>query len=117
MNFAEQLVPKATLLWGATRWTVESIDDDAVIMTNASNKQLRSFPRPFIDSTAIKGNIKIFIMANPMSAIIETFRYAFLGVGNFSWGGLAYSFATMIILLLIGTITFNKVEKTFMDTV
>ncbi|KXI29600.1 DNA-binding domain-containing protein [Paraglaciecola hydrolytica] len=72
MNFAEQLVPKATLLWGATRWTVESIDDDAVIMTNASNKQLRSFPRPFIDSTAIKGNIKIVMRDGDLQTVILT---------------------------------------------
>lgn len=62
-------------------------------------------------------NLRYIILANPMSSIIETFRYAFTGVGDFSWGGLAYSFFAMIILIIMGTLTFNKVEKTFMDTV
>lgn len=80
--------------------------------------QLAMYATPIIyPASTVEGSIKTIIMANPMSSIIETFRYAFLGVGNFSWGGLSYSFITMIILLIIGTIAFNKVEKTFMDTV
>lgn len=62
-------------------------------------------------------NIKLIILANPMSSIIETFRYAFTGVGNFSWGALGYSFGIMVVLMIVGVLIFNKVEKTFMDTV
>jgi lipopolysaccharide transport system permease protein len=54
---------------------------------------------------------------NPVTAIIETFRYGFLGHGSFSWELMGYSLATTIIILLIGTIIFNRVEKTFVDTV
>jgi lipopolysaccharide transport system permease protein len=54
---------------------------------------------------------------NPMTSIIETFKYAFVGQGVFSWIYLAYSFVFMIILLFVGIIIFNKVEKSFMDTV
>ena len=54
---------------------------------------------------------------NPVTAIIETFRYGFLGRGSFSWELLGYSLITTIIILLTGTIIFNKVEKTFVDTV
>jgi lipopolysaccharide transport system permease protein len=54
---------------------------------------------------------------NPMTSIIETFKYAFVGQGVFSWVYLAYSFAFMIILLFVGVVIFNKVEKGFMDTV
>ncbi|MDN5286185.1 MAG: transporter permease [Mucilaginibacter sp.] len=54
---------------------------------------------------------------NPVTAIIETFRYSFLGRGSFSWELLGYSLITTIIILLTGTIIFNKVEKTFVDTV
>ncbi|RZK31811.1 MAG: ABC transporter permease, partial [Hymenobacter sp.] len=57
------------------------------------------------------------ILANPMSAIVETFRYAFLGSGSFSWAYLSYSIAITALILFIGTIIFNKVEKTFTDTV
>jgi lipopolysaccharide transport system permease protein len=54
---------------------------------------------------------------NPVTAIIETFRYGFLGKGSFSWELLGYSLITTIIILLTGTIIFNKVEKAFVDTV
>jgi lipopolysaccharide transport system permease protein len=60
---------------------------------------------------------KVIAMANPLSAIVETFRYGWLGSGTFSWGALGYSFSFMIILLSMGIVVFNKVEKTFMDTV
>ena len=60
---------------------------------------------------------KLFIMANPLSAIVETFRYAFLGSGTFSWLALAYSTAFTVVVVLVGTVIFNKVEKSFTDTV
>ena len=54
---------------------------------------------------------------NPMTPILETFRYAFFGSGSFN--GLYYgiSWAVTIVILFIGVLLFNKVEKTFMDTV
>jgi lipopolysaccharide transport system permease protein len=61
--------------------------------------------------------IRFFVLSNPMSSVIESFRYAFTGVGDFSWGYLGYSFGLMVFLLALGTLVFNKVEKTFMDTV
>jgi lipopolysaccharide transport system permease protein len=54
---------------------------------------------------------------NPMTSIIETFKYGAIGSGVFSWGWLAYSFGFMVLLLFVGIIIFNKVEKDFMDTV
>ncbi|MDO3627504.1 ABC transporter permease [Mucilaginibacter sp. BT774] len=57
------------------------------------------------------------IKYNPITAIIETFRYGFLGKGSFSWGLLGYSTAVAAVILLLGTIIFNKVERTFVDTV
>ena len=56
-------------------------------------------------------------MLNPMTSIIEAFKYATLGQGYFSWGALGYSFAFMSILMLWGIIIFNKVQRSFMDTV
>ena len=81
--------------------------------------QLAMYATPIIyPISEIKGrSIEYVIMANPMSSIIETFRYAFTGVGVFSWGTLGYSFGVMIVLLISGILIFNKVEKTFMDTV
>lgn len=57
------------------------------------------------------------ILANPMSAITETFRVGFLGSGTFSWFYLGYSTLTTLVILLVGTLIFNKVEKSFTDTV
>jgi lipopolysaccharide transport system permease protein len=57
------------------------------------------------------------ILANPMSAITETFRVAFLGSGTFSWVYLGYSMLVTLVILLVGTLIFNKVEKSFTDTV
>lgn len=54
---------------------------------------------------------------NPMTSIVETFKYGVLGVGTFSWFWLAYSVIFMLLLLLIGTVVFNRVEKSFMDTI
>lgn len=54
---------------------------------------------------------------NPVTAIIETFRYGFLGRGAFSWDLIGYSLITTIIVLLTGAVIFNRVEKTFIDTV
>jgi lipopolysaccharide transport system permease protein len=58
-----------------------------------------------------------FIEANPMTGIIEAFRYAFLGKGEFSAGTLAYSTAVSLVIMILGVVIFNKTEKTFVDTV
>ena len=57
------------------------------------------------------------VMYNPLTPIVEAFRYALFGVGSFSLLQLLYSFIFIIITLIIGLITFNKVERSFMDTV
>ena len=67
--------------------------------------------------SAIPEMYKPFVIYNPIAPIIETFRYGFTGSGYFSWSGLAYSSIFTIGVLLIGTLLFNKIERTFMDTV
>ncbi|HEY9535026.1 MAG TPA: ABC transporter permease [Mucilaginibacter sp.] len=57
------------------------------------------------------------IKYNPVTGIIETFRYGFLGKGTFSWELLGYSAVVTAVIFLLGTIIFNKVEKNFIDTV
>jgi len=57
------------------------------------------------------------VLANPMTAIVDTFRYAFLGAGVFNLSNLIYSSIFMVVILSIGIVIFNRVEKTFMDTV
>lgn len=57
------------------------------------------------------------IAANPLSPIVECFRYCLFNKGTFSLKSLLYSFLFMLLVLFLGTIIFNKVEKSFMDTV
>ena len=57
------------------------------------------------------------LVANPLTAILETFKYAFTGVGVFSWLYLGYSFAFTIIILTLGIIIFNRVQRSFMDVI
>lgn len=54
---------------------------------------------------------------NPITPIIETFRAGFLGAGDASWARLAYSAGFMLVVTFIGVVIFNRVEKTFIDTV
>ena len=64
-----------------------------------------------------EGPLRTLIMANPMTSIIEAFKYATLGQGYFSWFALGYSFLFMSLLLLFSVVIFNKVQRNFMDTV
>lgn len=63
------------------------------------------------------GKIKTVLMLNPMTGIVEGFRYSFLGSGSFDWAMLAYSGGISLVLLFIAVLLFNRVEKGFMDTV
>lgn len=54
---------------------------------------------------------------NPLTSIVETFKYGAMGAGEFSWGWLAYSFGIMVVLLLIGMLMFNRKQKVFIDTI
>jgi lipopolysaccharide transport system permease protein len=60
---------------------------------------------------------KYIIELNPMTGIIEAFRYSFLGKGEFSTWSVGYSAMITLIVLIIGIVIFNKTEKTFVDTV
>ncbi len=57
------------------------------------------------------------IAYNPMTPIIETFRYGFLGQGTFSYLSLFFSFVFTLLVAFSGIIIFNKVERGFVDTV
>ena len=54
---------------------------------------------------------------NPVTPIMEAIKYSLLGQGQFSWIWLAYSAGFTLILLIFGLMLFNKVQKSFMDTV
>lgn len=80
--------------------------------------QLLMYATPIIyPMSALPVKYAPIIKANPLSAIVETFRYAFTGSGSFSWPYLLYSAIFSMVVLTIGILVFNKVEKSFMDTV
>ncbi|MEO8209968.1 MAG: ABC transporter permease [bacterium] len=80
--------------------------------------QLLMYATPVIlPLSLIPEKYKWIVLANPMTSMIETFRYAYLGVGEFNFGNLIYTTVFAIIILSIGIVVFNRVEKTFMDTV
>jgi lipopolysaccharide transport system permease protein len=80
--------------------------------------QLWMYATPIIyPLNSIPADKQWLIELNPMTAVIETFKYGALGTGVFSWGWLGYSFVLMSLLILVGIMIFNKIEKSFMDTV
>ena len=69
------------------------------------------------DIKIVPDRFKLLFMLNPMTPIITLFRKAFLGIGEFYRGYYFSSWVITIVILFIGTVLFNHVEKTFMDTV
>ena len=68
-------------------------------------------------STLGDGLMKTILMVNPVTQPVELFRYALLGVGTVDWTFYGLSWVLTIAVTTLGIMVFNKVEKTFMDTV
>jgi len=80
--------------------------------------QLLMYATPVIyPVSSIPERFQWIILANPMTPIVEAFRYAFLGAGTVDTGHLLYSFGFMLVVVFLGSVIFNRVEQTFMDTV
>lgn len=87
--------------------------------------QLWMYATPIVyPLSEVKGKMKAGIdlyklmHLNPVTPVIETFKHGALSAGEFvGWGWLAYSFVIMIVVLALGIMIFNKVQKSFMDTV
>jgi len=80
--------------------------------------QLLMYATPVIyPVSSIPARFQPILLLNPMTPIVEAFRFAFLGAGDFSPMRLLYSFIFMLVVVIIGTVIFNRVEATFMDTV
>jgi len=80
--------------------------------------QLVMYATPVIyPISSIQSNWKWLLLANPMTPVIELFRYSFLGVSSLDPLYILYTFAFMVVIMLIGVLIFNHVESTFMDTV
>jgi lipopolysaccharide transport system permease protein len=80
--------------------------------------QLAMYLSPVIISTnGLSATYRYLLLANPMSAVINTARYELLGVGSFSIGALLYSAGFAVVVLIFGLKLFATVERNVMDTV
>ena len=80
--------------------------------------QLLMYATPVIyPASSIPEQFRWAILANPLTPIVEAFRFAFLGEGQANALSLLYSFGFMVVVVTIGGLIFNRVENTFMDTV
>ena len=91
--------------------------DLSILFTFIVQLWMYATPIVYPISTVPEGTLRTLIMINPMSSVIEAFKYITLGQGYFSWLYLAYSFTFMVVLLVLGIVIFNKVQRSFMDTV
>lgn len=80
--------------------------------------QLLMYASPVVyPLSTVPAHYRVYLLLNPITSIIETFKYAFLGVGEFNIVHLGYSVGITGVLLLVGLVIFHRVEKSFMDTV
>jgi lipopolysaccharide transport system permease protein len=80
--------------------------------------QLTMYTTPVVfPLSSAPSDFHFLIRANPMTTIIETFRYAIFSAGNFSVAPMAYSITFAIVVFLFGFFAFNRVERTFIDTI
>ena len=91
--------------------------DLAVLVDFAVQLWMYATPIVYPLSTLADGWMRTILLINPVTAPVEVFRYAVLGQGAVMPGSLALSWGITVAVLFIGIIIFNKVEKTFMDTV
>lgn len=68
-------------------------------------------------STITNAKLKLLMTANPITGVIEAYKYGMLGAGSFSWGLLGYSAGIVIALMAIGIAVFNRIQRSFIDTV
>lgn len=80
--------------------------------------QLFMYATPVIyPSSAVPQDYQWIAQLNPLAGLFDYMRYAFLGVGNFEWASFIYPSVFAVFILFFGILVFNKVQKTFMDTV
>jgi len=80
--------------------------------------QLLMYATPIIYPLSYtSGQLNRWISLNPLTPLIENFKFALFGIGHFDYVGLLYAACISVIILFVGIIFFNRVEKNFMDTV
>lgn len=90
--------------------------DVALLLTFAM--QLLMFVAPVVyPLSSVTGKLKLIVSANPLTYAIELFRYAMFNKGTISMNGLLYLVFITVLIIIVGIFSFNKAEKTFVDTV
>ncbi len=80
--------------------------------------QLMMYASPIVYPLSItSGKLKTYLLLNPVTSVIEAFKFIFLGNGYLSFYALGYSALFMLVITGVGIVIFNKTEKSFMDTV
>ncbi len=80
--------------------------------------QLLMYASPIVyPLSLVPDDYKILIYLNPMTSIIEGFRFAFIGSGELTYDLFIYSFISTFVIFILGLIIFNRVEKNFIDTI
>ncbi len=80
--------------------------------------QLLMYATPVIyPASVIPDKFQWILQINPLTPIIESIRFIFLGSDKISWSLLGYSFVFTLVTMIIGLVLFNKTERNFMDTV
>ena len=91
--------------------------DLSILFTFVVQLWMYATPIVYPLSMVPEGKLRTLMLLNPVTSVIEAFKYSTLGQGFFSWAALGYSFAFMCVLLVLGVVVFNRVQRSFMDTV
>lgn len=91
--------------------------DLSILVTFGVSLWMYITPIVYPISSVGEGFMKTVFMVNPVTPVVELLRYAILGQGNVHWGFYATSCGLTVVLFLFGVMIFNRVEKTFADTV
>jgi lipopolysaccharide transport system permease protein len=91
--------------------------DLTILMTFAIQLYMYATPVAYPLSFLSHSKYRAIIALNPLSPVVELFRYALYGAGTFTTGSILYSVAFMAVSIFVGLLVFTKVERSFMDTV
>jgi lipopolysaccharide transport system permease protein len=91
--------------------------DLSILVTFGVSLWMYITPIVYPMSAVGEGFMKTIFMINPVTPAVELLRYAVLGQGNVNWLFYGISCGLTAVLFIFGVMIFNKVEKTFMDTV
>lgn len=91
--------------------------DLSILVTFGVSLWMYLTPIVYPISSVGEGFMKTVFMINPVTPAVELIRYAILGQGSVQWGYYGLSCGLTVVLFLLGVMIFNRVEKTFMDTV